>query len=151
MLSSGENPRPGGIGQSEARRCVLVAMGLAFTMTWERLVGKTDAEVLMEQLEAAGQTTILCELKLGKMVTTITTIGRKVETVEHKNLCFATRSAGGQDKIQHRRRQYYRRVYGLVYAVDSNDRDRIEEAEEELIKVPSEDEMCDAVVLIFYQ
>ena len=29
-LSSGENPRPGGIGQSEARRCVLVAMGLAF-------------------------------------------------------------------------------------------------------------------------
>ena len=113
-------------------------MGLAFTIIWERLVGKTDAEILMVQLDAAGQTTILCKLKLGK-------------TVEYKNLCFATRSAGGQDKIQPRRRQYHRRVYGVVYAVDTNDRDRIEEAEEELIKVPNEDEMCDAVVLVFYQ
>ena len=60
-------------------------------------------------------------------------------TVEYKNLCFATRSAGGQDKIQPRRRQYYRRVHSLVYAVDSNDRHRIEEANEELIKVPNED------------
>ena len=120
-------------------------------MIWERLVGKTDAEILMVQLEAAGQTTILCKLKLGKIVTTITTIGRKVETVEYKNLCFATRSAGGQDKIQPRRRQYFWRVHGLVYAVDSNDRDRIEEAEEELIKVPNDDEMCDAVVLVVYQ
>ena len=104
----------------------------------------------MVELEGAGQTTILCKLKLGKMVTTITTIGRKVETVEYKNLCFATRSTEGQDKIQLRRRQYYRRVHGPVYAVDSNDRDRIEEAEEEFIKVLNEDEMCDAVMLLFY-
>ena len=150
-LSSGENPRPGGIGQSEARRCVLVAMGLAFTKIWERLVGKTEAGILMVELDTAGQTTILYKLKLGEIVTTITPIGRKVETVQCKNLRFAMRSAGGQDKIQPRRRQYYLRIHGLVYAVDSNDRDRIEEANEELIKVPNEDEMCDAAVLVFYQ
>ena len=85
------------------------------------------------------------------MVATITTIGRKVETVEYKNLCFAMRSSGGQDKIQPRRRQYYRRVHGPVYAVDSNDRDKIEEANEELIKVPNEDEICDAAVLVLCQ
>ena len=105
----------------------------------------------MVELDAAGQTTILFKLKLGEMVTTITTIGRKVETVEYKNLRFAMRSAGGQDKIQHLRRQYFQRVHGLVYAADSNDRDRIEEANKELIKVPNEDEMCDAAVLGFYQ
>ena len=44
-LSSGENPRLGGTGQSEARRRVLVAMGLAFTIIWERLVDKTDAGI----------------------------------------------------------------------------------------------------------
>ena len=54
------------------------------------------------------------------------------------------RSAAGQDKIQPRRRQHFRRVHGLVYAADSNDRDRIEEANKELINVPNEDEMCDA-------
>ena len=87
------------------------------------------------------------EPKLRGMVATITTIGRKVVTVEYKNLCFAMRCSGGQDKIQPRRRQFYRRVHGPVYAVDSNDRDKIEEANEELIKVPNEDEICDAAVL----
>ena len=60
-------------------------------------------------------------------------------------------SAGGQDKIQHRRRQYYLRIHGPVYAIDSNDLDRIEEANEELIEMPDEDEMSDAVVLVFCQ
>ena len=35
------------------------------------------------------------------------------------------------------------------HVVDSSDRDRIEEANEELIKVPNEDEICDAAVLVF--
>ena len=105
----------------------------------------------MVELDAAGQTTILFKLMLGEMVMTMTTVDRKVETVEYKNLCFAMRSAGGQDKIQPRRRQYFRRVHGLVYAANSKDRDMIEEANKELIKVPKEDEMCDAAVLVFYQ
>ena len=90
-------------GQFHNRQGVLVAIGLVFTQTWERLVGKTDAGILMVELDATGQTMILYKLKLGEMVTTITTIGRKVETVEYKNLCFAMRRAGGQDKIRLRR------------------------------------------------
>merc|ERR1712064_190048 len=38
---------------------------------------------------------------------------------------------------------------GLIYVVDSNDRDRIEDAREELAKMLNEDEMRDAVVLVF--
>ena len=98
-LSSGENSRPGGTGQSEARGCVLVAVGLNLTMIWGRLVDKTVAGILMVELDAAGQTTILFKLKLGEIVTTITTIGRKVETADYNYLCLAMRSAGGQDKI----------------------------------------------------
>ena len=85
-LSSGENSRPGGTGQSEAQRRVLVAVGLATTMIWEHLVGKTDAGILMVEHDAARQTTILFKLKLGEMVTTITKFGRK-------NLSFAWREA----------------------------------------------------------
>ena len=150
-LSSGENPRRDGMGQSEARRYVLVAMGLAFTKMWQRLVGKLDEAILMVELDAAGPTTIIYKLKLGEMVTTIMKIGRKVETVEHKNLSFAMRMAGGQDRIQRRRRQHNRRKHGLVYTVDSDDRERIEETNEELIKMLNEDEMCDAVVMVFCQ
>ena len=57
--------------------------------------------------------------------------------------------AGGQDKIHSLWRNYYQGTNGLIYVVDSNDRDRIEGAKEELDKMLNEDEMHDAVVLVF--
>ena len=38
---------------------------------------------------------------------------------------------------------------GLIFVVDSNDRDRIGEAREELMRMLSEDELRDAALLIF--
>lgn len=40
-------------------------------------------------------------------------------------------------------------VLGLIFVVDSNDRDRISEAREELQRMLSEDELRDAIILIF--
>merc|ERR1712072_112933 len=56
---------------------------------------------------------------------------------------------GGQDKIRKLWRHYYQNTQGLIFVVDSNDRDRIEDAREELAKILAEDEMRDAVVLVF--
>ena len=38
---------------------------------------------------------------------------------------------------------------GLIFVVDSNDRERIGEAREELCRMLSEDELRDAVLLVF--
>lgn len=38
---------------------------------------------------------------------------------------------------------------GLIFVVDSNDRERVEEAREELMRMLSEDELRDAVILVF--
>jgi len=124
-------------------------MGLAFTKIWQRMVGKTEMRILMVGLDAAGKTTILYKLKLGEVVTTIPTIGFNVETVEYKNLSFTVWDVGGQDKIRPLWRHYYQGTNGLIYVIDSNDRDRIEDAREELNKMLNEDEMRDAVVLVF--
>ena len=40
-------------------------------------------------------------------------------------------------------------LLGLIFVVDSNDRDRIGEAREELMRMLSEDELRDAALLIF--
>lgn len=40
-------------------------------------------------------------------------------------------------------------LQGLIFVVDSNDRERIGEAREELMRMLSEDELRDAVLLIF--
>merc|ERR1712213_196714 len=124
-------------------------MGLAFSKVWARLVGKQEMRILMVGLDAAGKTTILYKLKLGEVVTTIPTIGFNVETVEYKNLSFTVWDVGGQDKIRPLWRHYYQGTNGLIYVVDSNDRDRSEDAKEELTKMLNEDEMRDAVLLVF--
>merc|ERR1712031_95986 len=124
-------------------------MGLVFTKLWDRLAGKTDMRILMVGLDGAGKTTVLFKLKLGEVVTTIPTIGFNVETVEYKNITFTMWDVGGQEKIRPLWRHYCQGTNGLIYVVDSNDRDRIEDAREELEKMLNEDEMADAVVLVF--
>merc|ERR1712014_141647 len=83
--------------------------------------------ILMVGLDAAGKTTILYKLKLGEVVTTIPTIGFNVETVEYKNISFTVWDVGGQDKIRKLWRHYYQGTQGLIFVVDSCDRDRVEE------------------------
>jgi small GTP-binding protein len=124
-------------------------MGIALTKVWDRLVvGKQDRRIIMVGLDAAGKTTILYKLKLGEVVTTIPTIGFNVETVEYKNISFQVWDIGGQDKIRKLWRHYYLGTHGAIFVVDSSDRDRIEDAREELTKMLSEDEMRDAVLLV---
>ncbi|NXE14572.1 ARF5 factor, partial [Lophotis ruficrista] len=100
-------------------------------------------------LDAAGKTTILYKLKLGEIVTTIPTIGFNVETVEYKNICFTVWDVGGQDKIRPLWRHYFQNTQGLIFVVDSNDRERVQESAEELQKMLQEDELRDAVLLVF--
>lgn len=40
-------------------------------------------------------------------------------------------------------------LLGIIFVVDSNDRDRIEDAREELMRMMNEDELRDAVLLVF--
>ena len=105
--------------------------------------------ILMVGLDAAGKTTILYKLKLGEVVTTIPTIGFNVETVEYKNISFTVWDVGGQDKIRPLWRHYYQNTQGLIFVVDSNDRERVEAAKDELHRMLSEAELSDSVVLVF--
>lgn len=124
----------------------------------------------MVGLDAAGKTTILYKLKLGEIVTTIPTIGTfppsfisskpaphstntragfNVETVEYKNIQFTVWDVGGQDKIRPLWRHYFQNTQGIIFVVDSNDRDRVVEAREELQRMLNEDELRDALLLVF--
>ncbi|XP_054717116.1 ADP-ribosylation factor 4 [Uloborus diversus] len=124
-------------------------MGLTISSIFTRLFGKKQVRILMVGLDAAGKTTILYKLKLGEIVTTIPTIGFNVETVEYKNICFTVWDVGGQDKIRPLWRHYFQNTQGLIFVVDSNDKDRISEAQDELSKMLKEDELSEAVLLIF--
>jgi len=131
-------------------------MGLLISKLFDKFVGKKDMRILMLGLDAAGKTTILYKLKLGEVVSSVPTIGFNVETVEYKNISFTVWDVGGQDKIRPLWRHYYQNTQGIIFVVDSNDRDRIDDskdyehsAKEELNRMLSEDELRDAVLLVF--
>ncbi|KAJ1832196.1 Arf GTPase arf1 [Coemansia sp. RSA 2711] len=124
-------------------------MGISFSSLFQSLFGKKEMRILMVGLDAAGKTTILYKLKLGEIVTTIPTIGFNVETVEYKNISFTVWDVGGQDKIRPLWRHYFQNTQGIIFVVDSNDRDRIAEARDELQRMLNEDELRDAILLVF--
>ncbi|KAK0624683.1 ADP-ribosylation factor family-domain-containing protein [Bombardia bombarda] len=124
-------------------------MGMSFSKLFQQLWGKKEMRILMVGLDAAGKTTILYKLKLGEIVTTIPTIGFNVETVEYKNIQFTVWDVGGQDKIRPLWRHYFQNTQGIIFVVDSNDRDRVVEAREELQRMLNEDELRDAALLVF--
>lgn len=129
--------------------------------------GKTSELILLfacrlEHFAAA----ILYKLKLNQSVTTIPTgkypctmvhskthsvrlVGFNVETVTYKNVKFNVWDVGGQDKIRPLWRHYYTGTQGLVFVVDSQDRERIDEAKQELHRILSDREMKECLLLVF--
>ncbi|KAI0295825.1 CPS1 protein [Multifurca ochricompacta] len=105
-------------------------MGANLSKALGRLFGNKEMRLLMLGLDAAGKTTILYKLKLNQSVTTIPTVGFNVETVTYKNVKFNVWD-------------------GLVFVVDSQDRERIDEAKQELHRILSDREMKDCLLLVF--
>ncbi|CAG9770613.1 unnamed protein product [Ceutorhynchus assimilis] len=124
-------------------------MGLTISSVFTRLFSKRPMRILMVGLDAAGKTTILYKLKLGEIVTTIPTIGFNVETVEYKNISFTVWDVGGQTKIRKLWRHYFANTDGIIFVVDSNDRERIAEAEQELHNMLGEEELRNSILLVF--
>jgi len=124
-------------------------MGLMISKLFDKFIGKKEMRILMLGLDAAGKTTILYKLKLGEVVSSVPTIGFNVETVEYKKIKFTVWDVGGQDKIRLLWRHYYENTQGLIFVVDSSDRERVELAKEELHKMLGEEELREAALLVF--
>ena len=121
-----------------------------FSSIFKRLLSrKQEVRILMVGLENTGKTSILHRLKGRRFVATMPTIGLNVETVEYKNIKFTVVDIGGQEKVRPLWRHYYKDANAVIFVVDSNARDRLSEVEYELKILLKEEELKDAVLLIF--
>lgn len=114
---------------------------------------KKDVRLLIAGLDSAGKTTILYKLKKGQRqleipVNTVPTMNFNVENCRYKNVHFSVWDVGGQDSLRPLWRHYYTGTQGLIYVVDSNDRDRVRKAAEELHKMILDNEMRFASLLV---
>ncbi|KAJ0011076.1 hypothetical protein Pint_33869 [Pistacia integerrima] len=116
-------------------------MGKHISRLAKRFFPQCKIRILMVGLDASGKTTILYKLKLGEIVATEPTVGFNVETVEYKNISFSVWDVGGQSQIRPLWRHYFHNTLGLIFVVDSKDRERISEARNELHRILGDKDM----------
>jgi small GTP-binding protein len=112
--------------------------------------------LLVLGLDAAGKTTFLYKLRslgprlLGQaeVVTTIPTIGFNVETIETRDHSMTCWDIGGCDKIRPLWRHYMQNIGGILFFIDSNDRDRVDDAKTELYMFLKEVELVGVPLLV---
>lgn len=109
---------------------------------FSRVFGKIpNSRILLLGLDGAGKTTLLYKLKLGDLVQTVPTIGFNVEEVKYNNLSMTVWDIGGQDKVRSLWHHYYDNCNGLIFLIDSADRERIDEAIMELKLITDNDRL----------
>nr|POF23766.1 adp-ribosylation factor [Quercus suber] len=124
-------------------------MGQAFRKLFDTFFGNSEMRVVMLGLDAAGKTTILYKLHIGEVLSTVPTIGFNVEKVQYKNVIFTVWDVGGQEKLRPLWRHYFNNTDGLIYVVDSLDRERIGKAKAEFQAIIKDPFMLNSVILVF--
>ena len=127
-------------------------MGLLLSTVFEdimnRLKGRTSLLIL--GLDNAGKTQILYCMKLGHCITnTVPTLGFNMEEFEYKHLTIKAWDLGGQDKYRSMWHHYFHDVDGVIFVVDSQDRDRFSDAKAELHALLKREELRDVPFLVF--
>eukprot|EP00943_MAST-04B_sp_MAST-4B-sp1_P007420 g7420.t1 len=95
---------------------------------------KKDVSIGLYGLDNAGKTTLLYRMKSGEVLKTIPTIGFNVESVNVLNEYnhVTAWDVGGRSGMRSLSRHYLRTMDGIIFVVDSNDVDRMEQAAYEL-------------------
>ena len=107
------------------------------------------SKILVLGLDGAGKTTILYKLKQNEKICTIPALRFHPETLAPcRGVTFTAWDIGGQDNVRRLWKHLFQNTQGLIYVVDSNDTDRINESSVELFYILENDELNGIPVLI---
>ncbi|NXE52441.1 ARL14 protein, partial [Casuarius casuarius] len=91
-----------------------------------------QGNILMLGLDSAGKSTLLYKLKYNDVFLTIPTIGFNVDMIEtEKDFALTFWDVGGQQEMRRLWCNFLENADGLLYVVDSSDKQRLEESKKE--------------------
>lgn len=122
-------------------------MGLTVSKATDLFFGP-QLKFIIVGLDCAGKSTLLHNLKLGEVVSSVPSIGINLETVETKNIKFIAWDVGGSDRIEALWNPYYQDSHGIIFVVDSSDKDQISSAKYELDKILNRSQVKDTPLLV---
>ena len=115
-----------------------------------------EVRLLMLGLDNAGKTTFLESAKTtftkgyrGVNPSKITaTVGLNIGNIEADGVVLNFWDLGGQEELQALWDKYYSECHGVIYCVDSNDRDRIQESKKSFDAMISNENLSDIPLLV---
>ena len=120
-------------------------MGFIFSKLLSLFVSKRKVRILMLGFEAAGKASILYQMKIGKLIESIKTIDYNYKIIDYKglNITFL-------DYYDHFRvKLFYEISDGIIFVVDSNEKETFEIARDILLECLNDERLKDAAFLIF--
>eukprot|EP00736_Rhodelphis_marinus_P013779 Rmarinus@m.24632 len=100
---------------------------------------KKSASILIIGLDNAGKTTLLYRLKTGKVMMHLPTQRPKLEEFEVGALKVRAFDVGGHENVRRVWSTFYDNLSAIIFILDSVDRERFEEAADELAAVLEEE------------
>ncbi len=114
-----------------------------------RCFRKKDAKILVLGLDKAGKSSILYRVKLREIVTCIPTNGFNIETIELKKLVLTLWDIWAEfDNLIGLLRHYYRHTDGVIYVIDSSDKERLSKSKELLDAILSSSDLKNVPFLV---
>ncbi|XP_053134131.1 ADP-ribosylation factor-like protein 2 [Hemicordylus capensis] len=108
-----------------------------------------ELRLLMLGLDNAGKTTILKKFNGDEIDTISPTLGFNIKTLEHRGFKLNIWDVGGQKSLRSYWRNYFESTDGLIWVVDSADRQRLDDCRRELQSLLVEERLAGATLLIF--
>eukprot|EP00730_Choanoeca_flexa_P002361 TRINITY_DN11023_c0_g1_i1.p1 TRINITY_DN11023_c0_g1~~TRINITY_DN11023_c0_g1_i1.p1 ORF type:complete len:202 (+),score=17.82 TRINITY_DN11023_c0_g1_i1:73-678(+) len=108
-----------------------------------------ESDVLIVGLDAAGKTTVLYKLAGKRDVeTTIPTIGMTIERLSGRHHGMIAWDVGGRSQMRPLWRHFLQKVRGIVFVVDSSDRERMDVVQYELGRLLDEEQLKSQPLLV---
>ncbi|TNV75408.1 hypothetical protein FGO68_gene2322 [Halteria grandinella] len=127
-------------------------MGSYISSIWKRFqsVDGQHSRILLMGLDAAGKTTFLYKLIYPEEdIHTIPTIGFNVENITYHGVQFTMWDMGYNRQVDRLRRHYFPNTSGIIFIVDSADRERLETNIAELKYLIEQDDLREVPILFY--
>ncbi|KRX10383.1 P-loop containing nucleoside triphosphate hydrolase [Pseudocohnilembus persalinus] len=124
-------------------------MGQSLTKFYYKYIERQkNKNIIFLGLDSSGKTTILYQLKLGEVVTTIPTFGINQENVKFKNHLFQFWDLSGSENLRKLWKTYDINIQAIIFVVDSYDEQRIDLAKTVFQSLLDDQSIQDIPILI---
>lgn len=109
-----------------------------------------EMRLLVLGLDNAGKTTILKKFNGEDITDTAPTLGFQIKTLLFEGFALSVWDVGGQSSIRTYWRNFFEQTDGLIWVVDSSDRERLSACKSELHALLKQERLAAAPLLVLY-